>query len=353
MTGRVQIGQDPDQFDFVLPATIAVAGDFYGWTTPTYQALGRHMQSESDRSGQTVVATIDQWGEIGANLSPVESRELVEYVSYESGDGAIGHNIPDVFWTFLTGEIDPLVDPANWVFVMGYPLTEAYWTKSTVDDVELDVMVQCFERRCLTYTPTNNDPFKVEMGNVGLHYYTWRHDSYSYPCSEDPRRGFGELWRDNDQVRADIGCAETYYGGELEIPTAYEEFEHGAMLWIRIEDVYYSGQTVIVMYDDGTFDRFDDTWESGQPIDDPSIVAPDGFHQPKFGFGKIWREAPGVRDRLGWALEPESGSDGAFQRFNYGAMIWRESEDQIWVLYGDLYWDPDGTWDNFEDTFDG
>ncbi len=352
MTGRIQIGQDPDRFDFVLPATINVAGDFYGWTTPTYQALGRHMDSDRDRTGQTVIATIDQWGEIGANLSPIETVQLVEYVTYEGGDGQVGHNVPGVFWTFLTEEIDPLVSPANWVFVMGYPLTEAYWTKSTVGGVELDVMVQCFERRCLTYTPTNNDPFKVEMGNVGLHYHIWRHEGYSYPCSEDPRRGFGELWRNNDAVRAKIGCAETYYGGEQVIPTAYEEFEHGAMLWMAIEDTYYSEQTVIVLYDDGTFDRFEDTWESSQPVDDPSIIPPAGLHQPKFGFGKVWREASGVRDRLGWAVEPESASNGSFQRFNYGAMIWRENEDLIWVFYGDLYWEPSGTWEVYEDTFE-
>jgi hypothetical protein len=36
-------------------------------------------------------------------------------------------------------------------------------------------MVQIFERRVLTYTDANPDPFKVEMGNIGLHYYQWRY----------------------------------------------------------------------------------------------------------------------------------------------------------------------------------
>ena len=35
--------------------------------------------------------------------------------------------------------------------------------------------MQCFERRCLTYTPDNPDGWQVEAGNVGQHYYAWRY----------------------------------------------------------------------------------------------------------------------------------------------------------------------------------
>ncbi len=35
--------------------------------------------------------------------------------------------------------------------------------------------MQCFERRCLTYTPSNATGWQVEAGNVGRHYYTWRY----------------------------------------------------------------------------------------------------------------------------------------------------------------------------------
>ena len=35
--------------------------------------------------------------------------------------------------------------------------------------------VTVFERRVLTYTPSNPAPFKVEMGNVGQHYLAWRY----------------------------------------------------------------------------------------------------------------------------------------------------------------------------------
>ena len=38
-------------------------------------------------------------------------------------------------------------------------------------------LTQCFERRCLTYTPDNAPEWRVEMGNIGLHYHSWRYDS--------------------------------------------------------------------------------------------------------------------------------------------------------------------------------
>jgi hypothetical protein len=41
--------------------------------------------------------------------------------------------------------------------------------------VEKDVLVQLFERRVLTYTPSNQAGWQVEMGNVGQHYHSWRY----------------------------------------------------------------------------------------------------------------------------------------------------------------------------------
>jgi LPXTG-site transpeptidase (sortase) family protein len=54
---------------------------------------------------------------------------------------------------------------------------------------EKDVLVQLFERRVLTYTPSNQAAFQVEMGNVGRHYFTWRYPSGGLtetPASAEP-----------------------------------------------------------------------------------------------------------------------------------------------------------------------
>ena len=354
MTGKVQVGQNPDQFTTSLPASIPVAGDPGSYITPTYQTLGRLMAGASDQTGQLVTATLDNVGTVGQNLSPAVSLYSASFVSYPGpGDTRIGHNIPDVFWTYLTQKISPLVTPANWVFVTGYPLTEPYWTRAQVGGTETDVLMQCFERRCLTYTPANNDPFKVEMGNVGQHYYAWRYEHYRVECSTTPVRGFGALWTENDNVRSELGCPESYQGGEKGIQTAYERFQNGTMIWIDAQDVYNPIHSVLVLYDDGTFARYEDTWSEGQPVDDPDIGVPSGLYQPVRGFGKVWREAPDVRDRLGWALEPEQGSAGAYQRFNYGTMIQIDSQGKIWVFYGDLYWQMTGTWEVYPNQFNG
>ncbi|MEZ4570080.1 MAG: clostripain-related cysteine peptidase [Thermomicrobiales bacterium] len=55
-------------------------------------------------------------------------------------------------------------------------MTEAYWATVEVAGTPKDVLSQCFERRCLTYTPDNDPGWQVEAGNVGLHYYDWRYN---------------------------------------------------------------------------------------------------------------------------------------------------------------------------------
>jgi hypothetical protein len=103
---------------------------------------------------------------------------------------------------------------------------------------------------------------------------------------------------------------------------AEQPFERGRMIWLegipgestRSGDA--EGPLIYVLYEDGRFpqwQRFEDTWVEGQPESDPSIVPPVGLVQPIRGFGQLWRENDRVRERLGWALDPERGYDGAYQ----------------------------------------
>ena len=39
------------------------------------------------------------------------------------------------------------------------------------------MLLQAYERRVLTYVPTNPEGFQVEMGNIGQHYYDWRYSA--------------------------------------------------------------------------------------------------------------------------------------------------------------------------------
>jgi hypothetical protein len=328
MTGRIQVGNS--EFQQAYPASIPVAGDTNdpGQSAPTYAALGRVMDvyfGENGKlpAGTPVTAAIDKNG----NWTPVGGPANQAKVAVYSQDTR--HNIPDVFWQFLNSQglvyenghytQGPLM---NWIFVMGYPTTEPFWTTIRVGGSARQVLVQAFQRRILTFTPTNPAGWQVEMGNVGLHYYDWR---YTRPnCSAVPVRGFGQVWADHPELAHALGCPQPSQGEQV-VKTAVEPFEHGTMLWMDKPAGYafpYSQPSIFVLFDDGTYQRFDDTYVEGQP-NTCTPTPPKGFVLPVRGFNKVWCEGTGakVRERLGWATAPETGDSGAWQLFDRGLMV--------------------------------
>lgn len=183
VSGFAQVGDN--NFIPRTPAQIAIAGDISETNikAPTYYSFYNIASLNNDRripnqTGQTVIATIAKEGVV--NVNPGAAAYNVINVYY---DNNLGHNIPQVFWNYMnqSGTINigggytygQIVD---WLSVFGLPLTDAYWSRAVVGGVEKDVLVQLFERRVLTFTPQNPDPFKVEMGNVGRHYVKWRYN---------------------------------------------------------------------------------------------------------------------------------------------------------------------------------
>ena len=55
-----------------------------------------------------------------------------------------------------------------------------------VAGVQQRVLTQPFERRVLTYTPANAPEWRVEMGNVGRHYYAWRYGGSDATPADPP-----------------------------------------------------------------------------------------------------------------------------------------------------------------------
>ncbi|MFS8533084.1 hypothetical protein [Sphaerobacter thermophilus] len=106
------------------------------------------------------------------------------------------HTVASVFWEFMNSRgtlydeaADQYVDDRLWAnpfYATGYPITDAYWINTWVAGEYTRVLVQCFERRCLTYTPSNPDGRKVEMGNIGQHYYYWRYGEKPWEAVTDP-----------------------------------------------------------------------------------------------------------------------------------------------------------------------
>ena len=188
ITGQVQVGDTT--FLPASPAQIPVAGDPNDTLGPTYASFARLLAVPPPEVETVIVQTIDRGGQVGADERLAGYGVLAGPLIPETN-----HRVASVFWEYLNSQgvlyqgggyvTGALFDPA--FYATGFPITEAYWTRAIVAGVVRDVLVQCFERRCLTYTPANPEGWQVEMGNVGQHYYRWRYGEPPYePSPEDP-----------------------------------------------------------------------------------------------------------------------------------------------------------------------
>jgi len=169
------------------PAVINLASDADDPSAPTYQSFngvsnipGAPNERRSTASiGTTVRTAIDRLG----NTQPWPQDHPDYGVRIAYFEPTTGHNIPDVFWDYLNqqGKIiqggklvtGPLFYP--WMVVTGYPISEPYWSYVKVAGSYTDVLIQAYERRVLTFVPHLQSGFKVQMGNIGQHYYDWRY----------------------------------------------------------------------------------------------------------------------------------------------------------------------------------
>ena len=65
------------------------------------------------------------------------------------------------------------------------------------------------------------------------------------------------------------------------------------------------------------------------------------------GFGQVYQNTAGVRDRLGLPTENEASVQGAYQAFEHGLMFWRADTRTIYVLFSA----DAGDWYAFTDTW--
>ncbi len=164
ITGKMQTGDA--QFVDRAPANIPAVGDPNN-TFPTYADLAKVYTREGagDRVGNPVTGFLNPDGKIsGYDAYRNDPATLVALVENK-------HGVPAAFVRFMDQQSGSL----GRLFVFGAPVSGAYWVKAKVGGVERPVMVQVFERRVLTYTPSNPEAFRVESGNVGQHYFRWRY----------------------------------------------------------------------------------------------------------------------------------------------------------------------------------
>jgi len=178
VTGRIQTGNN--QFTDAQPAQVNIAGD--PGERPTYADINTwSLRSELSRPlGSIITHRLDENGNQSFDQSLAQyGVTAAERVTVPS----IDHTVASVFWSFMNSQgtiyangqyvTAPLFQ--NPYYATGYPITEAWWSRITVGGIDRDLLWQCFERRCLTYNPANPMEWRVEVGNVGQHYYQWRY----------------------------------------------------------------------------------------------------------------------------------------------------------------------------------
>jgi hypothetical protein len=182
ISGRLQVGNNT--FEDRKPATVNVAGDFDDPNAPTYASFVGHANAGGDhpdpsKLNQKVTATLARNGTVGddPSKSTISNTQVVYF------DDVTKHNIPKAMWDFLNLQGDvkqgtQVVKQAlstPWFYATGRPISDAYWAKVKIAGKLTDTLIQAFERRVLTYTPSNPAGFQVEMGNIGAHYRDWRY----------------------------------------------------------------------------------------------------------------------------------------------------------------------------------
>ena len=187
VSGKRQDGNNT--FVTLTPSQTQVAGDPVGGNpdAPVYASFQNVVtlgNADANSKPNAVGSTINQFIAKNGTVSTIVPPVALTIGAYQS---QTGHNIAAPFETFKN-QNGPVTNPANGSTVQNQPIytidptsnvfglaiSDPYWVTTKIAGVSQTVLVQLFERRVLTYNPalaTN----RVEMGNLGQHYYQWRY----------------------------------------------------------------------------------------------------------------------------------------------------------------------------------
>lgn len=144
-------------------------------------------------------------------------------------------------------------------------------------------------------------------------------------CNRQPDGVIRDAYRSDPQLSAALGCPTTPDNRTLPalwpVQVRYQAMERGHLLWLSNLGWYEDSRLIYVLFEDGTYQRFDDTYAPG--VDRPSggPDAPEGLFQPQDYLGKVWRMIPGLIERLGFGTAPEILTDTSMQLYEGGEVV--------------------------------
>ena len=163
ITGNRQLGDTA--FQNFGPANIPVAGDPDN-LGPTYAAIQSNAAQLRVVVGSTPGAAVTVALTPAGALTTFANGASFAQANIGGYDSVTQHNVPTAFLNYRNTAGIPAI---------GLAITEPFWSNVKVAGQQRDVLMQGFERRVLTFTPSNPAAFLVEFGNIGQHYYTWRY----------------------------------------------------------------------------------------------------------------------------------------------------------------------------------
>ncbi|HUG15366.1 MAG TPA: CHRD domain-containing protein [Thermomicrobiales bacterium] len=261
MNGQIQVGDNAFFPHPNGPSDENVAGDPGADNGPTYATMADVRDEPAAADGALLTQRLALDGTISND--PALASMNVTAAERVMVPG-IDHQVASVFLAFMqsSGPVwvnDMLVNERLFIndyYATGYPVTEAYWADVRVGGTLRTVLLQCFERRCLTYTPGNPAGWLVEAGNVGQHYHNWRHGDGMPPLPEE-RLFVAHLTGDqeNPPVATDATGEAAFFlsddGTTLHYDITFENLVDVTMGHIHLGAVGVNGGVLVWLFPEG------------------------------------------------------------------------------------------------------
>lgn len=154
-------------------------------------------------------------------------------------------------------------------------------------------------------------------------------------CEVLPTGSFRGIWQSDAILQAALGCPTSNHPRitptAWAVMTSYQAFERGSMIWSD-HIGWYAQPIIFALYEGGLYESFQDTFDPSVDPINSGATPPPGLLEPNLGFGKLWRQQPGVRDRLGWSKSPEMSGTGRFEMLEGGYIVWISQTNRTYAF---------------------